>query len=216
MSGHKREDVCEPNAAKNQTSGEHAIQSLNDASDRELVTLVLDGSQPAFEALFERYKLKVSLIAGRFFRDHVEDIVQEVFTRAYFALPEFSDQGAETSLGPWLSRIAFNTSYDELRRRARRPERVVSNLSESEVQAVRAFAADDAHVSIESAAISRDLANKLLDRLPPEDRLVLVLLDVEGLSVGEISHLMGWSVAKVKIRIFRARSDLRRVLKKFL
>jgi RNA polymerase sigma-70 factor (ECF subfamily) len=180
-----------------------------------LVALVLGGDQAAFEALFERHKLRVGLIAGRFFRDHIEDIVQEVFTRAYFALPGFADQREESSLSAWLSRIAFNASYDELRRQARRREQVVSDLSESEAQAIRAFATED-HFSIESAAVSRDLAAKLLDRLSAEDRVVLIMLDVEGLSVGEISQLMGWSVAKVKVRIFRARADLRRVLKRFL
>ncbi len=219
MSGNNRDDVCEPNAetaSEPHGSGQFDTSSLYDATDRELVSLVLDGDQSAFEALFDRYKLKVALIAGRFFQDHVDDIVQEVFTRAYFALPEFTYNDEETSLGPWLSRIAFNTSYDELRRRTRRRERVLSDLSESEVRAIRAFAADETHISIETATISRDLANKLLERLSAEDRLVLVLLDVEGLSVGEISRLMGWSVAKVKIRTFRARTDLRSVLKKFL
>jgi RNA polymerase sigma-70 factor, ECF subfamily len=190
-------------------------RSLEEASDGELVQLVLEGDEPAFEALFERYKSRVALIAGRFFQDHVEDIVQEVFTRAYFNLSDFSDRG-ETSLAAWLSRIAFNTSYDELRRRSRRKELPVEDLSETEIKIIREFVATDQDASIESATISRDLANKLLDRLSPEDRLVLVLLDVEGLSVSEISHLMRWSVAKVKIRTFRARADLRRILTKFL
>jgi len=70
--------------------------------------------------------------------------------------------------------------------------------------------------SLESIVINRDLANKLLSLLSAEDRLVLVLLDVEGLSVAEIARLMNWSSPKVKVRVFRARTDLRRLLKKFL
>jgi len=162
--------------------------------------------------LFERHKVRISSIAGRFFQDHVEDIVQECFTRAYFALSSFSDEG-EGSVGAWLSKIAFNTCYDEMRRRDRRRESFLSELPEAEAQTIQALTTDS---SAESLVVSRDLANKLLAQLSPEDRLVLVLLDVEGLSVSEISQTMGWSVSKVKVRVFRARADMRRVLKKFL
>jgi RNA polymerase sigma-70 factor (ECF subfamily) len=68
----------------------------------------------------------------------------------------------------------------------------------------------------ESVAVSRDLAAKLLARLSPEDRLVLVMLDAEGMSAAEIAGLLGWSVSKVKVRAHRARASLRRVLGKFL
>ena len=57
---------------------------------------------------------------------------------------------------------------------------------------------------------------KLLARLSPEDRLVLVMLDVEGLSVAEIASLLGWTGSKVKVRAHRARAHLRRVLERFL
>src|SRR5262245_17552089 len=100
MTGHNRDDVCEPNAetvVEVQDSPGSKTAPINKLSDRELVALVLGGDQSAFEALFERHKLRVGLIAGRFFREHIEDIVQEVFTRAYFALPEFADQGEESS-----------------------------------------------------------------------------------------------------------------------
>ena len=69
---------------------------------------------------------------------------------------------------------------------------------------------------IESAAVARDLATKLLSRLSAEDRLLLVMLDVEGLSVAEIADLTKWSISKVKVRAHRARAGLRRVLERFL
>jgi RNA polymerase sigma-70 factor, ECF subfamily len=183
-------------------------------SDAELVTSVCQGNESAFELLFDRHKQRVSAIAGRFFQKNVEDIVQECFTRAFFSLPDFSDRG-EGSLSAWLSKIAFNACYDELRRRGRRRESVVSELSPSEIETVKSLT-HSGEGSVESVAVSRDLANKLLAQLSAEDRLVLVLLDVEGLSIGEIADTMGWSNAKVKIRIFRARTDLRRLLQKFL
>jgi RNA polymerase sigma-70 factor (ECF subfamily) len=190
-------------------------RSLDGSSDEELVAFAREGDDSAFEKIFERHRLRVALIAGRFFQDHIEDIVQECFTRVFFALPDFSDQG-EGSLRGWVSKIAFNTCYDELRRRGRRREQAISDLSEAEIETVRALSSETADKSIEHLAISRDLANKLLSQLSADDRLVLVLLDVEGLSVTEIARIMDWSTAKVKIRTFRARSDLRKVLKRFL
>jgi RNA polymerase sigma factor (sigma-70 family) len=65
----------------------------------------------------------------------------------------------------------------------------------------------------ETELIARDLANKLLTRLNPDDRLVLTLLDAEGFSVEEISRLTGWSISKVKVRAHRARAALRLILK---
>jgi RNA polymerase sigma-70 factor (ECF subfamily) len=201
--------------------GEQSDQRVSDAgaldepSDTELVSIVCQGDESAFELIFNRHKTRVLLIAGRFFQEQVEDVLQECFVRAYFALPGFVDRG-EGSFAAWLSKIAFNVCYDELRRRGRRRESRVSDLSEAEAQTIRALSTDSQEVSIESAAVSRDLANRLLAQLSAEDRIVLVLLDVKGLSVSEIAKMMDWSTAKVKVRIFRARRGLRRILEKFL
>lgn len=187
-------------------------------SDVELVSEVRAGREEAFEELFRRHRRRVALIASRFFRhrEQIEEVVQESFAKAFFALGEFSNRQAE-SFGAWLSRIAFNVCYDELRRLKRRPESSLSELDEDEAAWLRnrASAAHDAR-GVESEAVSRELAAKLLSRLSPEDRLVLVMLDVEGLSTAEIAEVTGWSVSKVKVRAHRARAHLRRVLKRFV
>jgi RNA polymerase sigma-70 factor (ECF subfamily) len=190
-------------------------------SDAELVSGARAGredAEDAFEELFRRHRRRVALIASRFFRrrEQIEEVVQESFAKAFFALGEFSNRQAE-SFGAWLARIAFNVCYDELRRLKRRPESSLSELDEDEAAWLRerARAAPDAR-SVETEAVSRELAAKLLARLAPEDRLVLVMLDVEGLSTAEIAEAMGWSVAKVKVRAHRARGRLRRVLQRFV
>jgi RNA polymerase sigma-70 factor (ECF subfamily) len=81
---------------------------------------------------------------------------------------------------------------------------------------LKSLSTESREVSVEAKTVTRDLANRLLAQLSPEDRIILVLLDVEGLSVNEIAKMMDWSAAKVKIRTFRARSHLRRLLSKFL
>jgi RNA polymerase sigma-70 factor (ECF subfamily) len=187
-------------------------------SDAELVLEVRAGEESAFEELFRRHRRRVALIASRFFRrrEQIEEVVQESFAKAFFALGEFSNRQAE-SFGAWLARIAFNVCYDELRRLKRRPESSLSELDEDEAARLRARArpGSDAR-GVESEAVSRELASKLLARLSPEDRLVLVMLEVEGLSTAEIAEVMGWSVSKVKVRAHRARAHLRRVLDRLM
>lgn len=197
---------------------DHDNQLRSAASDAELVEAVSAGDESAFELLFERHRRRVGAIAGRFFQQHeqIEEIVQECFTKVYFALGEFSDYRKDSSFQSWLARIAFNSCYDELRRRGRGRERATNENTPSETEALRSLHAGLGTDSLETVVVNRDLANKLLGLLSAEDRLVLVLLDVEGLSVAEIASLMKWSSPKVKIRAFRARRDLRRLLKKYL
>lgn len=193
-------------------------QSSADPSDIELVARASGGEEEAFEELFNRHRRRVSLIASRFFRqpEQIEEIVQESFTKAYFALPEFTNQ-QEASFAAWIARIGFNACYDELRRIKRRPESALSNVSEDEAAWLKDQPRAEGEGSdIERAAISRDLADKLLSRLSPEDRMVLVMMDVEGLTVSEIAKSTSWSISKVKVRAHRARASLRRVLERFL
>ena len=195
-----------------------SVRSATAPSDAALVAQVRVGDEVAFEELFNRHRRRVALIASRFFRqrERIEEIVQESFTKAYFALADFSGE-KEASFAAWLARIAFNTCYDELRRLKRLPESAAADLSAEEAEHLHeSLRAEDAGSDVESTAVARDLASKLLARLTPEDRLVLVLLDVEEMSVAEIARITNWSMPKVKVRAHRARAALRRALVKFL
>ena len=107
-------------------------------------------------------------------------------------------------------------------RSARRPlglrnESRMADLTEEEADYLSDRLRDmSASANVEGSAISRDLASKLLARLKPEDRLVLILLKQEELSIAEIAEVTGWTSAKVKMRSHRAQQGLRRVLRKFL
>jgi RNA polymerase sigma-70 factor (ECF subfamily) len=194
----------------------HEPLNVPGGSDAELAARARGGDEAAFEELFRRHRRRVALIAARFFRrrEQVEEVVQESFAKAFFALGEFSNS-RNASFAAWLARIAFNVSYDELRRQKRRPEGALEELTEEEAGALAVRLRGEGP-DAEAAAVSRDLAAKLLARLSPEDRLVLVLLDVEGLSVAEIANLLNWTGSKVKVRAHRARAQLRRVLERFL
>jgi len=155
-------------------------------------------------------------IAGRFFpqREQIEDVIQDSFTKVYFALSTYHGTHA-ASFKAWLTQIVVNSCYDQLRRSRRRPEQALSEFDENSSRELSAQLGSPKS-DIESALVSRDLALKLLARVSAEDRLVLTLLDVEGFSVAEIAEMMSWSISKVKVRAHRARAHLRRVLKRFM
>jgi len=193
----------------------------NPARTKELVDKARSGDEYAFEELFNRHRRRVALIAGRFFnqREQIEEIVQETFTKVYFALDSYtnSESDDDSLFAGWIARIAFNTCYDELRRIKRRAESLASDLSEAETGWLeKRLRTDAAANDAESESVRRDLAQKLLSRLGAEDRLVLVLLNAEEMSVNEIARLMNWSTSKVKVRAHRARAVLRRTLRKLL
>jgi RNA polymerase sigma-70 factor (ECF subfamily) len=181
-----------------------------------LVAAAGAGDEPAFEHLFERHRRQVARIAGRFFaqREQIEDIIQDSFTKVFFALNTYHGTH-EASFRAWLTQIAVNTCYDQLRRTRRRPEHNVEDFDDHEARELTSQLRSAA-TDVESALVSRDLAAKLLSRLSAEDRLVLTLLDVEGFSVAEIAEMTNWSVSKVKVRAHRARAHLRRVVQRFL
>jgi RNA polymerase sigma-70 factor (ECF subfamily) len=199
-------------------AAEPFIQPAVEATDESLVEAVRGGDDSAFEQIFERHRRRIARMVGRFFNrpERVEEILQEVFTKVYFALGAYSAERG-SSFGAWLSRVAINLCYDELRRARRRPETSISGITGDEIVWLNAqLSLDAAGPDAESAVVSRDLANKLLARLSADDRIVLTLLDAEELSVAEIAVIMGWKVSKVKVRAHRARQSLRRVLAEFV
>jgi RNA polymerase sigma-70 factor (ECF subfamily) len=192
--------------------------SAADVADESLARAALAGDEAAFEQLFERHRRRVGRIVGRFFNrpERIEEIVQEIFVKLYFALGDYSTERGP-SFAAWLSRIAINSCYDQLRRARRRPESSITDITEDEVSHLRSrLRAGSYAADAESETISRDLANKLLARLSADDRLVLVLLEAEDMSVREIASHTGWTISKVKVRAHRARAALRRVLGDFI
>jgi len=203
---------------------EQAASDINQAAskgeltDESLAALACAGDMKAFEEIFERHRRRIARIVGRFFnrQERIEEIVQDVFAKLYFALSSYTKERGK-SFASWLSSIAINACYDELRRARRRPESTMSDVTENEALWLSTrLRDDDTHRDAESEVIARDLANKLLARLSPEDRMVLTLLDGEGQSVNDIAEMTGWSVSKVKVRAHRARHALRRVLSDYV
>lgn len=194
---------------------EASIEPDDVTPDDALAAAARAGDEAAFERLFVRHRRLVARLAARFFyrREEVEEIMQESFTAAYFALPNYQG-GHERSFAAWLSRITVRACYNQLRRAQGREE---YTLSEEDMAHLTDRLRDEsAEGDVEGGAISRDLASKLLARLGPDERLVLTLLNVADLSVAETAEVTGWSVSKVKMRAHRARNALRQVLHRFV
>lgn len=195
--------------------GAEAVVSAK-KTDAQLVALVLAGDETAFENLFDRYKRLVASIAARYFRrpEEIDEIIQISFSRAFFQLRYFRG-GHDASFAGWIGKIATNACLDTVRSQIRKPENLLCELSEPETEILLGDAANNGKTA-ESFMIERDLAEKLLSHLKAEDRAVLQMLVAEEMTVAEVAEITGWSKAKIKIRAFRARNALRKVLRKFL
>ena len=115
----------------------------------------------------------------------------------------------------WVSRIAVNTCIDHLRRHRSRPELRWADLDEDEARALELLR-EGSEEGPDRSATLHDLLGRMMESLPPEDRLIIQLTSIEERPVKEVSALTGWSVPTVKIRAFRARRRMRRILDRLL
>jgi RNA polymerase sigma-70 factor (ECF subfamily) len=179
-------------------------------TDAELIRAVLDGDRESFEPLVRRYQARVFATARRYARreDEIEDIVQEVFAKAFQKLASFR---GEAPFEHWLMRLSVRTCYDFLRQHQRNRENTFSDLSSAESDWLDRFVSDPDDAD-ERAEAARKLVERLMSHLSPPARLVITLLEIEERSVKEIAKLTGWSVPLVKVRAFRARAEMRKWL----
>ena len=195
-------------------AGDHATLGIMDLTDRELIAAVLKGETASFEPLVKKYQSRIFAMARRYARreSEVEDIVQEVFIKAFQKLHSYR---AEAPFEHWLMRLSVRTCYDFLRNHQRNRESAFTDMTDQETDWLERFASDP-DTAVETADAARDLVERVLSQLPPSARLILTLLEIEERSVKEISELTGWSISLVKIRAFRARAAMRKCLAKMM
>jgi len=167
--------------------------------DECLIQSTLAGDDEAFAALVARHKRRIFGIAARFTRSEAEldDLCQEIFIKAYRHLGKFR---GEAPFEHWLSRVGVRTCYDHLRKT--RHDRDAVALDD-----VVLPGADDVE-----PRRAREVLDFALAKLSPEERLVITLLELEEWTVRKIAGLTGWSESNVKVRAFRARQSLKRIL----
>jgi RNA polymerase sigma-70 factor, ECF subfamily len=175
------------------------------------------GSVVAFDTLVVTYQRQLFNVCYRTLgnAEDAADATQEALLSAFRALKSFN--GTSSGLRGWLLRIGVNACYDQLRRRQRRPTDSLDALgdvdSEHEIGAAERVA--DPQPGPEQCSMSSETARTIqqaIDRLPTEQRLAVVLCDVQGLSYDEVAAAMSVELGTVKSRLSRARAQLRHML----
>jgi RNA polymerase sigma-70 factor (ECF subfamily) len=184
------------------------------ASEHELIGRARAGDQDAFATLVEMHADRVQAALRRFGLDagEADEVAQEVFVRAWRALPGFREQARFST---WLYRIAFNEAQRRLARRP--PPRAVAADSDRDDPVVSL--PESPHLGPEAQALDHEFTRALdqaLDQLPADWRAAVVLRDIEGLSTREGADVVGVGQAAFKSRLHRGRMQLRALLEPYL
>jgi RNA polymerase sigma-70 factor (ECF subfamily) len=175
-------------------------------SDQSLVNQAAAGSRDAFDELVVRYRRRVyNLVRALTGGDsEAEDLVQDVFIRAYRAIGGFRGDSAFRS---WLYRIAINVVHTHVDKRRVRDALLVSPVGDDDPMDEVATADD-----LEQTLLRRQVIDRALGTLPEELRVLIVLRDVQGLKYDEIADVVKTPRGTVESRLFRARQRLRPLL----
>jgi RNA polymerase sigma-70 factor, ECF subfamily len=182
--------------------------------ERDLIKRCQQGHELAFNELFRRYQSKVFSIVYHLIwnRDDVEDVAQNVFSKIYFSIRSYHFQGA---FSVWVERVAVNQCFDYLRQKKRHKGAIELDAMSAEEANVTLQPARPGHTpDAEKGVISRQAAFRLLKELNENDRALLILKEVDGESVQELSRIFKISESNVKIRLMRARHKLRSIYQK--
>lgn len=183
--------------------------------DRELVARCRDGDPLAFEEMVRKHQQTVLNLVYHYLGQHndIEDVAQKIFTKVYFSLPKFD---MHRPFFPWLYRIAINQCYDELRRMRRLKIRTFSELSTEETNVVEKLLSqpDTGPAADEDRREMNALLTRVLDQIPDQQRLAVVLRDIEGMPYSEMAGVLRCTEQAARLKVFRARSRLKTLLEK--
>lgn len=179
--------------------------------DFTLIEKARGGDSAAFNQVVLAYRKRIMGTIARLIGrpEDVEDVAQEVFVRLFFSLEQLRSPEV---FEPWLYRLTVNAAYDYLRKRKRRQESRMSDLAEQQVMMADAIAGEKVEAERVEAAGIREFVQSLLAEVSEEDRILLMLKEVEGLSLKELEQVYNVNENALKVRLYRARQ---RVLKAY-
>jgi RNA polymerase sigma-70 factor (ECF subfamily) len=178
--------------------------------DAALLQRIRAGAADEFAELVQRHQSRVFAILHRYERDthRVEDLAQETFLKAWRALDQFDGRAP---FEHWIARIAVRTALDHLRREKRHKNDIgLPELGEDVLDWLRSPDEKNAPAAHDAA----EVLNLALRQLPPADRVVITMQELEGCSVKEIAAATGASSVAVRVRAVRARAKLKRALER--
>lgn len=179
--------------------------------DPTLIERARGGDEGAFNEVVLAYRRRVLgtiyRLIGR--RDDVEDVGQQVFLRLYLSLDQLRTPDV---FEPWLHRLTVNAAYDYLRKQRRRSESRMADLPELVVQQADAAAGTGKQQDESEKARTREFVQGLLASVSEADRSLLILKEVEGMSLKELEQVYHVNENALKVRLFRARQRVLKVL----
>jgi RNA polymerase sigma-70 factor, ECF subfamily len=178
------------------------------SEEADLVRRVQARDEIAFREIVDRYQNKVFSIIYGILRNHndAEDIAQQVFAKIYFSIENFDFR---SSLLTWIYKITVNECYDYLRKKRVRKLVYESDFSEEDSLLMEnSEPASDQRPPVDSTLEQRDLITKLLSKVSEEDRMLILLKEVEGHSVEELAEMTGMNENTIKVKLFRTRQKL--------
>ncbi len=186
---------------------------LHNSGDFQVIHRVLAGDINAFETLLEKYQNHVFIIMSKHLpQDMVEEIAHETFISAYKSLGSFN---FESNFSHWLSKIAVRTCHDFWRKQYRNHEVPMSSLTDKHQNWLDRVTSTQSALSYNQAQ-RRIEAHEVLEwamaRLSATDRMIVSLMYVEGYSGKEAAEFLDMSLANVKVRSFRVRHKLKKLL----
>ncbi|WP_297704864.1 sigma-70 family RNA polymerase sigma factor [uncultured Eudoraea sp.] len=179
---------------------------MSQKPDEHLINKVIKGENNAYAVLVDRYKHMVYTLALKIVknREDAEEVAQDTFVKAYSALNEFK---GESKFSTWLYKIAYYRSLDYLKKNKRRVETSTIDISEEYNIASMDDALDGMEVKERAEIIKH-----AIQELPAADAVLITLYYFETLSMNEISKVMGISANTIKVRLFRGRKRLAKIL----
>jgi RNA polymerase sigma-70 factor (ECF subfamily) len=178
------------------------------SEEADLVRRVQARDEIAFREIVERYQNKVFSIIYGILRNHndAEDIAQQVFAKIYFSIGNFDFR---SSLLTWIYKITVNECYDYLRKKRVRKLVYESDFSEEDSLLMEnSEPASDHKPAVDTTLERRDYLMKLLSKVSEEDRMLILLKEVEGHSVEELAEMTGLNENTIKVKLFRTRQKL--------
>ena len=178
------------------------------SEDEQLVSATLKGDLNAFDEIVRRHQTMITRCLFRFcpHQSDLEDLVQDTFLKAYRKIDSWQ---ATAPFENWLRKIAYNTGYDFYRKNSRNPASISKDNAEENENSLSRLSEPETHRKEYEMA---EQAHRALALLDPEERMLLTLQYLEETPLQEIADQMGWGLSKTKVKSFRARKKLKKLL----
>jgi RNA polymerase sigma-70 factor (ECF subfamily) len=179
---------------------------MSQKPDEDLINKVIKGENNAYAILVDRYKHMVYTLALKIVknREDAEEVAQDSFIKAYNALNDFK---GESKFSTWLYKIVYYRSLDYLKKNKRQVETTAIDISEEYNIASMDDALDRMEVKERTEIIKH-----AIEKLPAADAVLITLYYFETLSMNEISKVMEIPANTIKVRLFRGRKRLAKIL----